>query len=160
METRALGTGGLQVSAIGLGCIGLSRGYGPVATKGESIALLRGAVERGVTFFDTAEGYGPFANEELVGEALEPFKGQVVIATKFDLSVLGTPVKVGMRWFFRCLASFRHTCLGRWTAVGVEVERPQRSEDERPRGRRGSAANLAGRRRGKDVVAQVICCLL
>src|SRR6185312_9691676 len=80
--------------------------------------------------------------------------------TPFALSVLRTPVKVGIRCCLSCLASFRHTCLGRWTAVGVEVERPQRSEDERPRGRRGSAANLAGRGRGKDVAVQVICCLL
>ena len=78
----------------------------------------------------------------------------------FALSVLRTPVKVGIRCCLRCLASFRHRAWGRWTAVGVEVERPQRSEDERPRGRRGSAANLAGRGRGKDVAVQVICCLL
>lgn len=82
MQTRKLGQG-LEVSAIGLGCMGLSFGYGPAVEKEQGIALIRSAFERGVTFFDTAEVYGPFTNEELVGEALEPFKGQVVIATKF-----------------------------------------------------------------------------
>jgi len=83
MQKRTLGKSGLEVSALGLGCMGMSYGYGPAADKTEMIALIRRAVERGVTFFDTAEAYGPFANEELVGEALAPFKGQVVIATKF-----------------------------------------------------------------------------
>src|ERR1700761_8589590 len=83
MQTRTLGSTGLNVSAIGLGCMGLSFGYGPATEKQEAIALIRTAVERGVTFFDTAEVYGPFTNEELVGEALAPFRGQVVIATKF-----------------------------------------------------------------------------
>jgi aryl-alcohol dehydrogenase-like predicted oxidoreductase len=81
MQRRTLGR--LEVSAMGLGCMGLSFGYGPAADRNDSIKLLRAAVERGITFFDTAEIYGPFTNEELVGEALEPFKGQVVIATKF-----------------------------------------------------------------------------
>jgi aryl-alcohol dehydrogenase-like predicted oxidoreductase len=81
MQTRKLGD--LEVSALGLGCMGLSFGYGPATDRREGIALIRAAVERGITFFDTAEIYGPFTNEELVGEALEPFKGQVVIATKF-----------------------------------------------------------------------------
>src|SRR5688500_15532929 len=83
MEKRILGTSGLEVSALGLGCMGMSWSYGPAKDKQEMIALLRAAVERGVTFFDTAEVYGPFINEELLGEALAPFKGQVVIATKF-----------------------------------------------------------------------------
>jgi aryl-alcohol dehydrogenase-like predicted oxidoreductase len=83
MQKRTLGRSGLEVSALGLGCMGMSYGYGPAADKTEMIALIRRAVERGVTFFDTAEAYGPYANEELVGEALAPFKGQVVIATKF-----------------------------------------------------------------------------
>jgi aryl-alcohol dehydrogenase-like predicted oxidoreductase len=86
MKHRALGKSGLEVSAIGLGCMGMSYGYGPPADKQEMIALLRSAVERGVTFFDTAEAYGPFVNEELVGEALAPFRGQVVIATKFGFT--------------------------------------------------------------------------
>ena len=83
MQKRRLGKDALEVSAVGLGCMGMSFGYGPAADKREMIALIRTAVERGVTFFDTAEAYGPFTNEELVGEALAPFRGQVVIATKF-----------------------------------------------------------------------------
>ncbi len=83
MQERKLGKSNLEVSAIGLGCMGLSFGLGPAVDKEEGISLIRAAVERGVTFFDTAEVYGPFTNEELVGEALAPFRGQVVIATKF-----------------------------------------------------------------------------
>src|SRR5215204_5246150 len=86
MKKRKLGKSGLEVSAIGLGCMGMSFGYGPPADRREMIALLRAAVERGVTFFDTAEVYGPLANEDLVGEAVEPFRGQVVIATKFGFA--------------------------------------------------------------------------
>ena len=91
MQKRKLGASGLEVSAIGLGCMGLSFGYGPAVDKQQGISLIRAAVERGVTFFDTAEVYGPFTNEELVGEALEPFRDQVVIATKFgfDIGPLG-----------------------------------------------------------------------
>src|SRR5213079_1501846 len=87
MKKRKLGKSGLEVSAIGLGCMGMSFGYGPPKNKQEMIALLRKAVELGVTFFDTAEVYGPFANEELVGEALAPLRGQVVIATKFGFAL-------------------------------------------------------------------------
>jgi aryl-alcohol dehydrogenase-like predicted oxidoreductase len=83
MQKRKLGDSNLEVSAIGLGCMGMSFGYGPPKEKQEMISLIRSAVERGITFFDTAEGYGPFTNEELVGEALAPFRGQVVLATKF-----------------------------------------------------------------------------
>jgi aryl-alcohol dehydrogenase-like predicted oxidoreductase len=83
MQTRKLGNSGLEVSAIGLGCMGLSYGYGPATEKAEGIKLIRAAFEQGVTFFDTAEAYGPFLNEELVGEAVAPFRNQVVIATKF-----------------------------------------------------------------------------
>jgi aryl-alcohol dehydrogenase-like predicted oxidoreductase len=83
MQKRKLGNSNLEVSALGLGCMGMSYGYGPAADKQEMISLIRTAVERGITFFDTAEAYGPFKNEELVGEALAPFHGQVVIATKF-----------------------------------------------------------------------------
>lgn len=83
MQKRTLGTGGLEVSALGLGCMGMSFGYTPIPDRNEMISLIRKAVEKGVTFFDTAEVYGPFTNEELLGEALEPFKGEVVIATKF-----------------------------------------------------------------------------
>ena len=88
MEKRTLGRAGLEVSAIGLGCMGLSYGYGPATDKQQAIALIRGAVERGVTLFDTAEIYGPFTNEELVGEALAPFRRQVVIATKFGFKIV------------------------------------------------------------------------
>jgi aryl-alcohol dehydrogenase-like predicted oxidoreductase len=83
MQKRKLGKSNLEVSAIGLGCMGMSFGYGPAGDKQEMISVIRAAVERGVTFFDTAEVYGPFTNEELVGEALAPFRGKVVIATKF-----------------------------------------------------------------------------
>src|SRR5712675_1219939 len=83
MQKRRVGNSNLEVSALGLGCMGMSFGYGPAADKQEMIALIRSAVERGATFFDTAEVYGPFTNEELVGEALSPFRGKVVIATKF-----------------------------------------------------------------------------
>jgi aryl-alcohol dehydrogenase-like predicted oxidoreductase len=83
MQKRKLGNSGLEVSAIGLGCMGLSFGYGPATDKQQAITLIRSAFERGVTFFDTAEAYGPFANEELLGDALAPFREQVVIATKF-----------------------------------------------------------------------------
>src|SRR5436853_5617972 len=83
MQKRKLGKSNLEVSAIGLGCMGMSYGYGPAKDKQEMISLLRAAVERGITFFDTAEAYGPFTNEELVGEALAPVRQQVVIATKF-----------------------------------------------------------------------------
>lgn len=83
MQKRTLGKGGLEVSALGLGCMGLSFGYGPATEKADAIRVIRTAYERGVTFFDTAEVYGPFVNEELVGEALAPFRDQVVIATKF-----------------------------------------------------------------------------
>src|SRR5947209_2562972 len=87
MKHRTLGNDKLEVSALGLGCMGMSYGYGPAADKQEMIALIRKAVERGITFFDTAEAYGPFTNEELVGEALAPFRGQMVIATKFGFKL-------------------------------------------------------------------------
>jgi len=87
MQQRKLGKSGLEVSALGLGCMGMSYGYGPTADKQEMIALIRTAVERGITFFDTAQAYGPLTNEELVGEALAPFRKQVVIATKFGINI-------------------------------------------------------------------------
>src|SRR6185369_17163143 len=86
MKKRSLGKNGLEVSALGLGCMGLSYGYGPATEKSQAIALIRTAFERGVTFFDTAEAYGPYKNEELVGEAVGPFRDQVVIATKFGFT--------------------------------------------------------------------------
>jgi aryl-alcohol dehydrogenase-like predicted oxidoreductase len=87
MQKRKLGKSGLEVSALGLGCMGLSFGYGPAVDKKDGIALIRAAVDKGVTFFDTAEIYGPYANEELVGEALAPFRKDVVIATKFGFDI-------------------------------------------------------------------------
>ena len=87
MQKRKLGNSDLEVSALGLGCMGLSYGYGPAVDKQTGISLIRAAVERGVTLFDTAEVYGPFTNEELVGEALAPFRDQVVIATKFGFAL-------------------------------------------------------------------------
>ena len=93
MQKRKLGKSNLEVSAIGLGCMGLSFGYGPAVDKQQGISLIRAALERGVTFFDTAEVYGPFTNEELVGEALAPFRAQVVIATKFGFNIDSTSGK-------------------------------------------------------------------
>ncbi|MGO4510309.1 aldo/keto reductase [Bradyrhizobium sp. MOS001] len=94
MQMRTLGKSGLEVSALGLGCMGLSYGYGPATETSQAIALIRTAVARGVTFFDTAEAYGPFANEELLGEALQPFRDKVVIATKFGFK--GGKVEAGL----------------------------------------------------------------
>jgi len=96
MEKRKLGRSGLEVSALGLGCMGMSFGYGPPADRQQMIALIRAAVERGVTFFDTAEAYGPYINEELVGEALAPFRGQVVIATKFGFAFDASGKQTGL----------------------------------------------------------------
>ena len=96
MQTRKLGKSDLEVSAIGLGCMGMSFGYGPAKEKSEMISLLRNAVELGVTFFDTAEIYGPFTNEELVGEALAPFRRQVVIATKFGFKIGPKGEQIGL----------------------------------------------------------------
>src|SRR4030088_1555488 len=95
MQERKLGKSGLEVSAIGLGCMGMSFSYGPPKDKQEMTFLLRAAVERGITFFDTAEVYGPFSNEELVGEALAPFHGKVVIATKFGFDLSGSDNRPG-----------------------------------------------------------------
>ncbi|WP_027093243.1 aldo/keto reductase [Cohnella thermotolerans] len=88
MQKRKLGNSGLEVSSIGLGCMGMSYGYGPASDKNEMISLIHAAIDRGVNFFDTAEVYGPYVNEELVGEALAPFKGMVVIATKFGIQMV------------------------------------------------------------------------
>ncbi len=96
MQKRKLGKSNLEVSAIGLGCMGLSFGFGPAVDKQTGIALIRAAVERGVTFFDTAEAYGPYANEELVGEALAPFRKDVVIATKFAFKFDASGKQVGL----------------------------------------------------------------
>ena len=94
MQKRKLGSGGLEVSEIGLGCMGMSQSYGPPANPQDMITLIRASVDRGVTFFDTAEAYGPFVNEEVVGEALAPFRREVVIATKFGFE--GGEVQKGL----------------------------------------------------------------
>ena len=96
MKKRTLGKSNLEVTALGLGCMGMSFGYGPAADKQEMISLIRSAVERGITFFDTAEAYGPFTNEELVGEALSPFREHVVIATKFGFKFGPTGEQMGL----------------------------------------------------------------
>ncbi len=96
MQKRRLGNSNLEVSAVGLGCMGMSYGYGPAADKQGMISLIQSAVDRGVTFFDTAEAYGPFTNEELLGEALAPFRGQVVIATKFGFKFGPKGEQMGM----------------------------------------------------------------
>ena len=95
MQKRRLGKSNLEVTAVGLGCMGMSFSYGPPKDKQEMTTLLRAAVERGITFFDTAEVYGPFTNEELVGEALAPFRKQVVIATKFGFDLSGSDKRPG-----------------------------------------------------------------
>src|SRR3984885_6750702 len=95
MQKRKLGKSNLEVSALGLGCMGMSFSYGPPKDKQEMTALLRAAVERGITFFDTAEVYGPYTNENLVGEALAPFRKQVVIATKFGFDLSGSDHRPG-----------------------------------------------------------------
>jgi aryl-alcohol dehydrogenase-like predicted oxidoreductase len=96
MQRRKLGNSGLEVSALGLGCMGMSSGYGPPADEQEMISLIRSAVDLGVTFFDTAEGYGPFTNEELVGKALSPLREQVVIATKFGFHIDANGKQAGL----------------------------------------------------------------
>lgn len=96
MQKRTLGTGGLEVSAIGLGCMGMSQSYGAPMETADAVRLIRSAFERGITFFDTAEVYGPFKNEEVVGEALQPIRDEVVIATKFGIDIAGTAGHSGM----------------------------------------------------------------
>src|SRR6516165_11619987 len=96
MIKRKLGNSNLEVSAMGYGCMGLSYAYGPATDRQEGIKLIRAAVERGVTFFDTAEAYGPFTNEEVVGEALAPFRKDVVIATKFGFNILPAGTQSGL----------------------------------------------------------------
>src|SRR5271157_3673673 len=95
MQKRKLGNSNLEFSALGLGCMGMSFSYGPAKDKQDMISLIRAAVEHGVTFFDTAEVYGPYTNEELAGEALAPFRGQVVLATKFGFDLSGSDHRPG-----------------------------------------------------------------
>src|SRR5467141_4762073 len=96
MQKRKLGNSNWEVSALGLGCMGMSYGYGPAADKQEMISLIRAGVERGITLFDTAEAYGPFTNEELVGEALAPVRDRVIIATKFGFGINPDRTRYGL----------------------------------------------------------------
>jgi aryl-alcohol dehydrogenase-like predicted oxidoreductase len=121
MQKRKLGKSGLEVSALGLGCMGMSFSYGPPKDKVEMTALLRAAVERGVTFFDTAEVYGPFTNEELVGEALAPFRGRVVIATKFGFDLSGPDNRPGAAGLNSTPAQIRRAVEGSLKRLRVEV---------------------------------------
>ena len=116
MQKRRLGKSGLEVSAIGLGCMGMSHGYGPAADKNEMISLIRAAIDRGVTFFDTAEVYGPHTNEELVGEALAPFRGKAVVATKF-----GICMKEGKQVLDSKPATIRRSVEGSLERLKIEV---------------------------------------
>lgn len=116
MKKRRLGKNGLEVSALGLGCMGMSHGYGPPAGRGEMIDLIRAAVERGVTFFDTAEVYGPFTNEDLAGEALAPFRDKVVIATKFGILMEGGKQVLNSR-----PAQIRRSVEGSLRRLGIET---------------------------------------
>jgi aryl-alcohol dehydrogenase-like predicted oxidoreductase len=121
MLKRKLGKSNLEVSAIGLGCMGMSFSYGPPKDKAEMTALLRAAVERGVTFFDTAEVYGPFTNEELVGEALAPFRKQVVITTKFGFDLSGSDTRPGMPGLNSRPAHIKQAVDGSLKRLKVEV---------------------------------------
>jgi aryl-alcohol dehydrogenase-like predicted oxidoreductase len=134
MQKRKLGNSGLEVSAIGLGCMGMSSSYGPAADKQEMIRLLRSAVERGVTFFDTAEVYGPLTNEELVGEALSPFRGRVVIATKFGfkLDPNGGPRWVGLDSRPAHIKQVAESSLGRLKVDAIDLFYQHRVDPDVP----------------------------
>jgi aryl-alcohol dehydrogenase-like predicted oxidoreductase len=121
MQKRTLGQSNLEVSAIGLGCMGMSFSYGPPKDKAEMTTLLRAAVDRGVTFFDTAEVYGPYTNEELVGEALAPFRKQVVIATKFGFDLSGSDMRPGMPGLNSQPAHIKQAVEGSLKRLKVEV---------------------------------------
>src|SRR5512144_404626 len=134
MQKRKLGESDLEVSSIGLGCMGMSFSYGPPADKEQMIALLRSAVDRGVTFFDTAEVYGPFTNEELVGEALAPFRGQVVIATKFgfELDPKGGPRWVGLNSRPEHIKQVAERSLGRLGVDAIDLFYQHRVDPDVP----------------------------
>jgi aryl-alcohol dehydrogenase-like predicted oxidoreductase len=134
MQKRKLGSSGLEVSAVGLGCMGMSFSYGPAADKREMISLLRSAVDRGVTFFDTAEVYGPFTNEELVGEALSDFRGQVVIATKFGfkLDPNGGPRWVGLDSRPAQIKHVAESSLGRLKVEAIDLFYQHRVDPDVP----------------------------
>src|SRR5262245_41838635 len=134
MQKRKLGNSDLEVSAVGLGCMGMSFAYGPAGDKQEMISLLRSAVERGVTFFDTAEVYGPFTNEELVGEALAPFRGEVVIATKFGFKLKpnGEPGWVGLDSRPEHIRQVAEGCIKRLKVEAIDLFYQHRVDPEAP----------------------------
>jgi aryl-alcohol dehydrogenase-like predicted oxidoreductase len=134
LPTRELGRSGLKVSALGLGCMGMNFAYGPAPERGEMIALLRQAVERGVTFFDTAEVYGPHSNEELLGEALEPFKGEVVIATKFGFQLKAdlTPGWDGLNSRPENIRAATEGCLRRLRLDAIDLMYQHRTDPDVP----------------------------
>jgi aryl-alcohol dehydrogenase-like predicted oxidoreductase len=134
LPTRELGRSGLKVSALGLGCMGMNFAYGPAPERGEMVALLRQAVERGVTFFDTAEVYGPHSNEELLGEALEPFKGEVVIATKFGFQLKAdlTPGWDGLNSRPENIRAATEGCLRRLRLDAIDLMYQHRTDPDVP----------------------------
>src|SRR6188508_1471083 len=121
MKKRKLGKSGLEVSAIGLGCMGLSFGYGPAVENATGIALIRAAFERGVTLFDTAEAYGPFKNEELVGEALAPVRERVVIATKFGFGINPDGTRYGLDSRPEHIRQVADAALGRLRVETIDI---------------------------------------
>ena len=147
MQKRKLGRGALEVSAIGLGCMGMSFGYGPAGDKQEMISVIRSAVDLGVTFFDTAEVYGPFTNEELVGEALSPVRDQVVIATKFGFQIDPDGKQGGLNSQPEHIKEVAEASLKRLRTDVIDsvLSAPRRSERaDRRRRRRGEGADPAG----------------
>ena len=148
MQKRKLGSGGLEVSAIGLGCMGLTSGYGPAADAQDAIRLIRTAVEHGVTFFDTAEAYGPYKNEEVVGEALAPFRDQVVIATKFGHSFGGELRELGAE---QPAGAYQ---AGRRGFAEAPQDRPHRPVLSAPRRSRRADRGRCGHRQGPHSARQ------
>jgi aryl-alcohol dehydrogenase-like predicted oxidoreductase len=132
MQKRVLGKSGLEVSSLGLGCMGMSYGYGPAADRKEMIALIRTAVERGVTFFDTAEAYGPFVNEELVGEALSPLRDRVVIATKFGFKFGSKGEQIGLDSRPEHIRQFAEASLKRLRVEAIDLLYQHRVDPEVP----------------------------
>jgi len=132
MKKRKLGKSNLEVSALGLGCMGMSSGYGPAGEKQEMIEVIRTAVERGVTFFDTAEVYGPFVNEELVGEALAPFRGRVVIATKFGFKLDSNGKQAGLDSRPEHIKEVAHASLQRLKVDAIDLFYQHRVDPDVP----------------------------
>src|SRR3954451_16239757 len=132
MQARTLGTSGLQVSALGLGCMGMSQSFGPRPPRGEMITFLRAAVDRGVTLFDTAEVYGPFHNEELVGEALQPVRDDVVIATKFGFAFDEAGKQTGLTSRPEDIPATVEGSLRRLRTETIDLLNPPRVDPEAP----------------------------